>query len=432
MITLLIFIGTILVLVGVHEGGHFLVAKLVGVYVEEFAIGFGPKLLAFSGRETRYSIRAIPFGGYVRMAGEDREETSPEIPAARLLYNKPPLARILISLAGPAANLLITLLVALVALWSFGLPFLQVADTIPGKPAFVVLQPGDRAVAIAGRPVYNTEAVSQIIQESKGEPVEFLVERNGKLERFTITPRFDPLEERYLVGAYFLPITYTNELLSLDPSSPFFRAGLRQSDRIVAVEGETVKTAIGIINRLNELLPTDSLTVTVLRGGEEIQLLVSTIELDLNEIFTGITFADLGIDTRRPGLLAGLTLGAGQFSEDFRLMVQTLRGILTGRIAASEAVTGPIGIARLLGEGLQLGPSIFLRLFSFLSLSLGLFNLIPFPALDGSRVAFALYELLRGKPIPPQREGMIHAIGFLLLIALMLLITYQDILRLFR
>ena len=133
--------------------------------------------------------------------------------------------------------------------------------------------------------------------------------------------------------------------------------------------------------------------------------------------------ADLGIDTRRPGFLAGLSLGGVQFSENATLLVETIRGLLTGRVAASEAIAGPIGIAQLLGEGFQRGPSIFLRVVALFSLSLAIANLIPFPALDGSRAAFALYEWARRKPIPPEREGLIHTVGFIILMAIMLLVT---------
>ena len=106
--------------------------------------------------------------------------------------------------------------------------------------------------------------------------------------------------------------------------------------------------------------------------------------------------------------------------------------LFRSQIAPSETVAGPIGIARMLTDWAKQGAGVFLQLFAYLSLSLGLLNLVPFPALDGSRAAFALYEAIRRKPIPPKREGMIHAIGFLVLIALMLLVTYQDILKLFR
>ncbi len=432
MISFLLFVGTILVLVGVHEGGHFLAAKASGVYVEEFAIGFGPKLFSFRKRETRYSIRAIPFGGYVRMAGEDGKETDPEIPTDRLLYSKPPIVRIAISVAGPAMNLLTTFLVAVFALWGFGIPVLQVADVVPGKPAAAVLQPGDRVLEIDGRSVYNANDVSRLIQAANGNPVDFLIERNGEQKHLKITPVLDQEAGKYLVGAYFLPITYTNAIQELDPTSRLYLAGLRPGDEIIAINGDGVKTGVGIVNLLDKLLPCDSITFTVRRNGEQLKFKFNTKGVTLDELLTGVKFADLGKDVRHLGFTSGVVLGAGQFAAEFRMMVDLFHSMIIGKISPTQSLSGPIGIAKLLGEGMHEGGSVFLWIFSYLSLSLGLLNLIPFPALDGSRAAFALYELVVRKPIPPEREGMIHLIGFLILLGLMLLVTYQDIVRLFQ
>jgi len=432
MITFLIFIGTILVLVGVHEGGHFLAARLSGVYVKEFSIGFGPRLFSLTGQETRYSFRIIPFGGYVRMAGEDREERSSDIPAKRLLYNKIPMVRIMISIAGPAANLFTTLLILVVALWAFGVPSVQVGDLIPGKPAEAVLLPGDRLILIGGTAVYTIDDLDRVVQGSKGEPLEILIERDQKRQSVVIRPRFEPEEGRYLLGIYPTPITYTNTLSDLEPSSPLFAAGLRAGDTIVTVAGTAVEAGIGIITRIHDLLPTDSITLEIVREDQQIPVTVLTAGLDLNQTLAGVTFTNLGITYRRPGFSRGLALGAGQFADYIRLIARWIRGVVAGQIAPSESIAGPIGIARMLGDWAKQGLNVFLQLFSYLSLSLGLLNLIPFPALDGSRAAFALYELVRGTPIPAQREGMIHAIGFLILIAVLVLVTYQDILKLFQ
>jgi regulator of sigma E protease len=432
MTTLLLFLGTILVLVGVHEGGHFLAAKLSGVYVKEFAIGFGPRLASIQRGETRYSIRAIPFGGYVSMAGEDRAETDSEIPEEKLLYSKPPFIRILISLAGPVANLLMTLLVSIFALWAFGLPLVQVSGLIPGKPAEAVLLPGDRIISVADISIYTSEDLDRAVQGSQGEPVEVVVERNGECQRFTIAPQFDEKEGRYLIGIYPSSVTYTNTLSALAPSSVLFASGLKAGDTIVSVEGTPTTTAVDILLRVNEHLPADSIEVTVLRTGVEESHTLRAAGLDLDRIFSGATFSDLGVAYHRPGFTKGIAMGAGEFAGYVRLITQWIRGVVAGRIAPSESVSGPIGIARMLGDWAKEGASVFLQLFAYLSLSLGFLNLIPFPALDGSRAAFALYELIRGRPISPQREGMIHAIGFIILIALMLLVTYQDILKLFR
>jgi len=432
MITLLIFLGTILVLVGVHEGGHFLAAKLSGVYVKEFAIGFGPKLLSFGKGETKYSIRAIPFGGYVSMAGEQREKEESKIPADRLLYSKPPLIRILISLAGPASNLAMTFIVAVLGLWAFGLPLIQVGDVMPGMPAAGVLEPGDRLLSIVGVPIYNIDGLDRAVQKSKGAPIEIVIQRNNKQQQLTIAPQHNEKEGRYLIGIYPTPLTYTNKLRALDPGSFLFASGLRAQDTVIAVEGTTVKAAIGILTRLDDLLPADQVHVRVLRDGVEKEFVLRSAGLTSEKLLAGATFADLGLTYRCPGFGKGIALGAGEFAGYVRLIGQWIHGVLSGQVAVSKTVSGPIGIAQLLGTGAKQGGSVFLQLFAYFSLSLGLLNLIPFPALDGSRAAFAVYEIVRGRPISPEREGMIHLMGFFILIGLMILITYHDILKLFR
>ncbi len=430
--TLLLFLGTILVLVGVHEGGHFLAAKLSGVYVKEFTIGFGPRLFSIKRGETRYAIRAIPFGGYVSMAGEDRAREEEEIPEDRFFYNRPPLVRIGISLAGPVANLAMTLLVAVLGLWAFGLPLLQVGDVMPDMPAAPVFQPGDRLLSVAGRPVYNTGLLDRAIQASAGGPIEIAFERDGAVHHVLITPTFDKAEDRYLIGIYPSPVTYTTTLSALDSASPFFAAGLRPGDRIVSVGETPVSTGIGVVTALDAQLPAGEVTIHALRDGKEEAFTLRTAGLSSAQVIQGVTFTDLGITYRRPGFVDGVLLGAGEFASYVRLIGQWFHGVLAGQVSMAKSVAGPVGIAQLLGTGASAGGSVFLQLLAYLSLSFGILNLIPFPALDGSRAAFALYEVVRGKPIPPEREGMVHLIGFAILIGLMLLVTYNDILRLFR
>lgn len=432
LLTLLIFLGTILVLVGVHEGGHFLAAKLSGVYVKEFAIGFGPRLFSIRRGETRYAIRIIPIGGYVSMAGEDRAEEDEEIPKDRFLYSKPPLTRIGISVAGPIMNLAMTLFVAIIGLWAFGLPLLQVGAVMPDMPAASVFQPGDRLLSVAGEPIYNTDALDRAIQASGGAPVEVTFKRHGTVERTSITPKYDASEGRYLIGIYPSAVTYMNTLLTLDSSSSFYSAGLRAGDRIVSVAGTSVSTGIGVVTTLDGELPADEVAVHAVRDGKEEAFTLRTAGLSSAQAIQGVTFSDLGIAYHRPGFAEGIVLGAGEFATYVRLIAGWFRGILTGQVSAAKSVAGPVGIAELLGTGAKEGGSVFLRLLAYLSLSFGILNLIPFPALDGSRAAFAVYEIVRGKPIPPEREGMIHLIGFAILLALMLLVTFNDISRLFR
>jgi len=430
--TLLIFIGSIIVLIGLHEGGHFLAAKLSGVFVKEFAIGFGPRLLSYQGRETRYSIRAIPFGGYVRMAGEDQRETDEAIPEDRVLYNKPPYVRAAISLAGPLANLIGAFLVGLLVLWGFGAPLLQVADVIPDSPAAEQLAPGDLLRSIDGTPIFDRENVSAVIQRSGGSPISFRIERGGEPVQVTITPTYEEEEARYVIGAYFLTNTFTNELVELDPGAPLRLAGVREGDRVIAVDGTPVDTAIDLLVHFEDLDRTVGGTLTVQRKDEAFELPLSVTQVTAEKLFNGVRFGTLGAVRRQPGFVDGLRLGGEQFAGNVGLLVTWVRQLVSGEVAASEAVAGPVGLARLLGEGARMGAVAFFGLLAFLSINFGLLNLIPFPALDGSRVAFALYEWIRGKPIAPEREGLIHAIGFLVLLGVMVLVTYQDIVKLFR
>lgn len=432
MIAFLIFIGSILVLVGLHELGHFFVARACGVEIIEFSIGVGPRLFSISGKETRYSLRAIPVGGYVRMAGEDRSEEEGEIPSDRLLYSKPPYVRALISLAGPITNLLLALVVTVGIVWAISLPVLQVAETVPDTPAAQVLLPGDRIIAMNGREIYTIDQITSAVQGSDGSPIDVSLVRGGERMEIELTPAYSEEEGRYLIGAYFQAAAFTNEIASLQPDSPLAAAGLNPGDRIVAVGGKPVKTAVGIILALDRDLPAEELALTVLRGEERIEIPLPTAGKTADRLFTGISFIDLGVDYHRTGFIGGIELGLAQFTGYIRMMGSVIRGIAQGRVAAGEALQGPVGIAQTLEEGVKLGPSVFFQLLAFLSLNFALLNLIPFPGLDGSRVGFALLEWIRGKPIPPEREGIIHAIGFVILIALMILVTYKDIVRLFR
>lgn len=431
--TVLIFIASILVLVGVHEAGHFLAARAFGVYVREFAIGIGPTLLSTKRKSTKYSLRLIPIGGYVLMAGEDRRETGDAIPADQILYNKPPYVRAIISLSGALCNIALALVVTLAVVWASNLQVLQVADVIPGSPAAAVLQPGDRIVAIDGRTIYTTDQITKAIRRAGASPIDILVKRSGATRHVTAVPRYSEDASRYEIGVYFGASAPTNEVVRLEPTAPLYAAGVKDGDRIVAVNGKPVGTETALIVALEAAFESsDAVTLEVARGEERLSVSLVRQDRTANTVVDGATFADLGVEYHRPGFADGLALGVRQFASYVTLLAQSIRGIIGGSIAAKDAIQGPIGIAKVVRQGFDLGFLVFLQILAFLNLNLGLINLIPFPALDGSRVAFALYEWVRGKPIPPEKEGIIHAIGFVILIGLMVLITYQDILRLFR
>jgi len=434
LMTLLVFAATILVLVGLHEAGHFFVAKAFGVYIKEFAIGFGPKLFSIPGKETKYSLRLIPFGGYVRMAGEDRQETDESIPGDRHLYSKPPWARALISLAGPIANLLLAFVVILIVFWSSAFPILQVSGILPASPAEATLQFGDQVLSINGRTILEFADLTNAIQRSNGDSITMTVVRDGEKRDVVVQPAYVPEEDRYVVGAYFLDAAYTTTLESVAEDSLLGSNGLQPGDTLVAIDDVALDGTIGSLIALTEEIDPsfDAIVLSYERAGESATVELPATEQLLLELFSGTSYVHLGIETRSAGLGVSIAKTAGQFVAYIHALADLVRNLISGQAGASEAISGPVGIAQLLGEGIRIGLGYFFQLLAFLSLNFGLLNLVPFPALDGSRVAFALYEWVRGKPIRPEREGIIHAIGFLILIGLMILITYRDIARLFQ
>jgi len=345
LITVVAFLITIGFIVLVHEGGHFTMAKLTGMWVHELAIGFGPPLVRFRIKETQYSLRLFPFGGYVRVAGDETaEEEDAQVPRERLFPNRPPLARMAMVLAGPVNNIIAAFIIMILVVGLIGIPYLEVYQASEGGPAAQFLKPGDRIVEVEGRSLYFITQLQQAVQRQgeAGLPVTLEVQRGKQILHFSIQPKIEG--GRYIIGVYFMGSKATHRV-------PF---------------------------------PTN------------------------------------------------IAIGAIWMKEVVVAQYLGFKAIFTGKIPAGKALTGPVGIASIVGKYFAQGLLPFLTLVALLNLLIGFFNLIPFPALDGSRAAFILYELVRGKPIPPEREGWVHYIGFIILMGLMLLITYNDILKLIR
>ena len=432
---IVLFLLTIIVLVGVHELGHFLAARAFGVYIHEFSIGMGPILASRKRGETLYAVRLIPIGGYVRMAGEDRLETGDAIPAARVLHNKPPYVRMLISLTGPMMNAILALVVILAVAWSVNLPILQIVDTVPGSAASGVFQSGDRLLAIAGKTIYTSSEITRAIQASNGQPIDFVIRRAGTEQTVTVQPRMADNGTGYLVGIEISTVAETNEITALSAASPLYVAGVEVGDRIGSVNGATTDTESQLVAALGAALQTNApIALTILRNGVPIEITLRASGRTVDQVLQDVRFVDLGMDYHRTGFRTGLRLGLQDFATYATLLATTLRDLVAGspeaRAAVAGSVSGPVGIADMIGKSITYGFLAFVQILGFLSLNFAIINLIPFPGLDGSRVVFAIVEWIRGKPIPPQREGLIHAIGFVLILVLLVLVTYRDILRL--
>lgn len=335
-----------------HELGHFLVAKRAGVSVHAFALGFGPKLAAVRRGETTYALNLIPFGGYVKMAGEDFDDTPPEEGSFR---QQPVGRRMAIVAAGPVMNLLLAAVILSMIAVAFGVPVgitnrvgalvrtcgqagPRGGATGPCPAERAGLRPGDAIAAVNGRPMATGEEVVQTIHQNPGRLLVLTVERGGQRFEVEVTPNLEPTRKIGLIG--FAPEVIRQRF------NPFTAVlwGIQRTGEIVA----TLVTALVTLIRERSLL------------------------------------ANLG---------------------------------------------GPVAAGRALVEAGRSGLENFLYVAASLSVIIGIFNLFPFPALDGGRLGFLVVEALRRRPVDPRREGYVHLVGFVLLILLLVFLTGQDIQR---
>lgn len=344
---MLIIIGVLLfeLIVLIHEGGHFVAAKLSGVQVNEFALGMGPKLFSFTRGETKYSLRLLPIGGYCSMEGEDEESDNP-----RAFGNKSTWKRIIIVVAGAVMNIVLGLLMTLTLVLQQPYYASTTISSFPEKSVTVnYLQEGDKLEEIDGYAIWNSRDISFAIGTCKNYEPNIKVSRNGQTVDLGNVPLY----------------TYDSD------------------------------------------------------GEKKIAL-------------------DFYVDKVDKNFFSVCEQTIGQTVSTVRMVWASLVGLVTGKFGFND-MSGPVGVASAIttvaSQGLETG---FLDAFNnilyimmILTINLGIFNLLPVPALDGGRLLFLLIELVRRKPIPQKYEGVIHGVGFALLMVFMLAVTFNDIVRVF-
>lgn len=432
LVTILSFIVTIAFLVLIHEWGHFFAARRFGVWVHQFAIGMGPALWKRKLSETEYSLRLLPIGGYVRMAGEDRESAEDKaVPAERLFTAKPAWQRMIIVFAGPVMNIVAAIFIMIAVVALFGLPYLEVASFVNlaadrPSPSVGVLQIGDKIERVHGETIYSIAQLQRVIRAAGANPIEIEARRGAELLKVMVTPAWSDRDGRYIIGVNFAPFSTTNKIARLESDAFLARQGLQAGDRILSVNGIPVQSLWQIRDLF---LKNENVVLLIERGGERLALApISLAGRTETEMLKGL---EPELMQRRPNFFEAIVMGTQRSWDSVVALYNAVRDIFAQRIAPGQALSGPVGIAGILGQALQFGWMTFLSLVALLSLNLGLFNLLPIPALDGSRIVFLLIEMIRRKPVPPEREGMVHYIGFILLMGLIVLITYNDIMRLF-
>ena len=418
------------VLVFVHELGHFLAAKRVGIRVLKFQLGFNPTIFSFRRGDTEYGIGALPLGGYVKMAGESPDEAR----AGRddEFLSKSKWERFQVLLMGPAMNLLLAVvLTAIVLFQGAEVPAFEdeppvVGVVAAGSPAERGgIQSGDRIVSVADRRVETWEQFSMAIASRANREVPIGMLRNGLDLTRRITPVQAAGESRFEIGDIGVLPNVHPHVPSVNPGEPADRAGIKPGDVIVAVEGQPITFA----SQLKEAIakrPGQPITIAILRGGTPLEIrAVPEKRGDIGWLGIGIANQTKSF---KPSALEAIGMSFQKNAQFAGLIFQTVWGLIT-RETSPKQLMGPVAIAQLSGESVSLGWIALLTLMASISLNLGLLNLLPIPVLDGGHIfIMALEGLVRRDFSIRVKEKMLMA-GFVVLMLLMVTVIYNDLTR---
>jgi len=408
------------VLIFVHEGGHFLVAKLFRVRVLVFSLGFGKRLFGFHRGGTDYRVSAIPLGGYVRMAGDTPEDGRTGAPDEFL--SKPKWQRFLILVAGPFMNLLIA--VTFVAgLNISGMPSFplqpKIGELVPNKPAVRAgLKPGDVIVAIDGEPMKDFDDVKLVVSTHAGTPLHVDYVRDGQRRSTTLTPVAEQGEFGLIGIAGFYP--FYEPVIGVSPGSPAARGGLRNGDRILASNAKPIVQ----LTDLKPMFATGApVALMVERGGQRLNLTVPAAKPDPDDSLRGI-----GLPVEFKKLAVGPAVNQA-FDENVkmaRVSFMTIGRLFRGEGSVKE-LSGPVAIAKISGAAVRLGFKPLISLMAMISLQLGIMNLLPIPVLDGGHIMILLIEGVVGHDLSLRVKERIQQVGFAALATLMLVVIYNDV-----
>jgi regulator of sigma E protease len=427
----LLIIPILAVLILVHEIGHFVAARSVGVKVEEFGIGIPPRLKGWTRNGVIWSINWIPFGGFVRVLGEDGRNMDPGS-----MNSKSPLQRAFFLVAGSAMNFLLAIVLMTVVVAAQGLTTTNtyILEVQPDSPAAAAgWQAGDQIVEVAGLPVESNETVRELSRQFVDRPMFVVVNRGGERVETTVTPSSSRSPEQGLTGIGITDAPRADIVITtVNSDSPAAAAGLEPGDRIISVNDVPTIDSLAFTGELQRTAGSDA-TLAVDRNGT-----TETLTLAVPASFEG-TFdpTALGFDARvniqytRVPASQVIQVGLSQTWDQVSALFGGLGQLLTGGASIGE-LAGPIGMGQLTSQIVaQSAAPLWLtvtQLTIFLSLNLGILNLLPLPALDGGRLLFVLIEVIRGgRKISPEREGLVHFAGLVILIGFMFVIAFLDI-----
>jgi regulator of sigma E protease len=434
--TILLGIISIGILIFVHEFGHFLAARASGIRVEVFSIGWGRGLVSFNWKGTKIQLGWIPFGGYCKMAGDSPRDDLTGSPDE--YYSSPPLKRILVALAGPFFNYAFAaiLFIAIIAVGYQINTFsnrilLSRGDTlIPGDvtPAEKAgLKDGDRIIAINGKETDNWDDITEQIVRNGDKPITITVRRGSETLTLNTVPFLDEDTGRGVIGIYPLVEPIVGSVASGEPAS---RAGFREGDRIISVDGEPIRHHIDFYNAI-EGKSGEALHVIVERDGARLPLTLVPEEVD-GYASPGLVFKQITVQSPSYPLYIAAGKGLIKSAEAVRDTVRGIALVVSGKIRARSAVAGPAKLIYLSGLIAREGFTYFLRVMSYISIAFFIMNLIPFPALDGSHIVISLYEVVARRKPNIEVIYKIQTFGFIVLIIALIFVTMNDISSLWR
>jgi regulator of sigma E protease len=427
--TFLAFVFVLGVLVFVHELGHFLAAKRVGVRVLKFQLGFNPTILSFRRGDTEYGIGALPLGGYVKMAGENPDDV--RTGANDEFLSKTKWERFQILIMGPAMNLLLAVLLTAAVLYHGAeVPAYEdqppvvgvVAEDSPAAGAD--FRPGDRIVSVAGRTVETWQDFFITVGTRPNREIAIVLIRDGQEMVRQVTPRTDPDSQFEIGDIGVLPGVHPR-VPAVSPGEVADRAGIKPGDVILAVDGRPITFATDLKEAISSR-PEQLVTITVLRDGQTLDI-QATPARQGDVGWLGVSIAD---ETRtiQPGLLQAVGMSVQRNVQYAVLISESVWGLLTGQTSPRQ-IMGPVGIAQLSGETARLG---WVALFSFmgmLSLNLGLVNLLPIPVLDGGHIVIMAIEGIARRDFSFKVKENMLFVGLVLLMSLMVTVIYNDLTR---
>ena len=427
--TFLSFAFVLGVLVFVHELGHFLAAKRIGIKVLKFQLGFNPTVLSIRRGDTEYSIGALPLGGYVKMAGENPDEPSTGGPEEFMSRTK--WERFQVLIMGPVMNLGLAVILTAVVLYQGAerlayetRPVVLGAVMSNSIAAGAGLKPGDRITEVAGKAVATWEEFYIAVGTKPDREVPLTYVRDGNPGSVNVTPK-TPDGSRFEIGDIGVLPDVHPHIRAVSAGEPAEKAGLKPNDVVVSVNGETITFSSHLKDAISKR-PEEQITIAILRDGQPLTI-TATPKRTGSTGLLGVAIAD-ETTSIKPGLVGASKLAVEKNLQYSGLIFQTVWGLIT-RETSPKQLMGPVAIAQLSGESAQLGWIALFSLMAQISLNLGILNLLPIPVLDGGHIFIMAMEGVARRDFSVRVKEKMLLAGFVVLMTLMVTVIYNDLAR---